>query len=71
MTEVHFKYLHGFRDRHGHVRYYFRYRGQRWPIPSPGEKGFAQAYENLVAHIASNPLPSPRNVACLGRLAGR
>jgi hypothetical protein len=29
MIEVRFKYLHGFRDCHGHARYYFRYRGQR------------------------------------------
>ena len=33
MTEVRLKYLHSFVDRHGHVRYYFRYRGNRWTLP--------------------------------------
>ncbi|MGB7694907.1 MAG: hypothetical protein WBM12_18780 [Pseudolabrys sp.] len=65
MTEVRFKYLHGFRDRHGHARYYFRYRGQRWSIPSPGEQGFAQAYEALLEYIKANPVPAPRNLVFL------
>ena len=47
MTEVRLKYLHGFRDRHGHARYYFRYRGRRWSIPGPGEEGFAAEYEGI------------------------
>src|SRR5450759_5386046 len=63
MTQVRLKYLHGFRDRHGHARYYFRYRGQRWPIPAPGEEGFATAYDALRAQIAANPIPPARNVA--------
>jgi integrase len=53
MTEVRLKYLHCFRDRHGHARYYFRYRGQRWPIPAPSEEGFAPAYDALLVHIAN------------------
>jgi integrase len=65
MTEVRFKYLHGFRDRHGHARYYFRYRGQRWSTPGPGEAGFAAEYERLLAHIKTSPVPAPRNVAFL------
>jgi integrase len=55
MTEVRLKYLHSFCDRHGHVRYYFRYRGQRWPIPAPHEDGFATAYEARKAEIKANP----------------
>jgi integrase len=65
MTEVRLKYLHGFKDRHGHARYYFRYRGQRWSVPAPHEEGFASAYDALLAHIKSNPVPAPRNVAFL------
>jgi hypothetical protein len=63
MTEVRLKYLHGFRDRHGHARYYFRYRGQRWPIPAPHEEGFASAYDALLAHIKANPVRATRDVA--------
>jgi integrase len=63
MTVVRLKYLHAFRDRHGHPRYYFRFRGQRWPIPAPGEEGFATAYNALLAQITANPFPAPRNVA--------
>lgn len=55
MTEVRLKYIHSFVDRHGHVRYYFRYRGQRWPIPAPHEPAFATAYEARKAEIKNNP----------------
>jgi hypothetical protein len=63
MTQVRLKYLHEFRDRHGHARYYFRYRGQRWPTPGPNEEGFATAYDALLAQIAANPVPPSRNLA--------
>jgi integrase len=62
VTGVRLKYLHCFRDRHGRARYYFRYRGQRWPIPTPGTEGFATAYDGLLAHIKANPLTSRHNV---------
>jgi hypothetical protein len=62
MTGGRLKYLHCFRDRHGRARYYFRYRGQRWPIPAPGTKGFATAYDGLLAHIKANPLLMGSNV---------
>src|SRR5262245_50059886 len=68
MTEVRMKYLHRFRDRHGHARYYFRYRGQRWAIPAPHEEGFAQAYEGLKAKIASQSLPAPKIAYLKGSL---
>jgi len=45
-------------DRHGKPHYYFRYRGQRWPIPAPGAEGFATAYDGLLAHIKANPFRS-------------
>jgi integrase len=62
MTGVKLKYLHCFRDRHGRARYYFRYRGQRWPIPAPGTEGFATAYDSLLARIKANPLTCRHNV---------
>jgi hypothetical protein len=60
VTTVRLKYLHCFRDRHGHARYYFRYRGQRWPIPAPTDEGFATEYDRLRAHIKANALPRHR-----------
>jgi hypothetical protein len=62
MTKVRLKYLHCFPDRHGKARYYFRYRGQRWPIPAPGTQGFASAYDGLLAHIKADPFPKRDNV---------
>jgi integrase len=62
VTEVRLKYLHGFTDRHGQVRYYFRYRGQHWKIPAPGTEGFATAYDALLARIKANPLAIRHNV---------
>jgi hypothetical protein len=40
MTTVRLRYVHSFVDRHGHARYYFRIRGQRWPLPPPGRSRF-------------------------------
>jgi integrase len=62
MTGIRLKYLHCFRDRHGRARYYFRYRGQRWPIAAPGSEGFATAYDGLLAHIKANPFSTRHNV---------
>jgi|GEM_PF-1671201 integrase len=62
MTEVRLKYLHSFSDRHGHVRFYFRYRGNRWPLPAPHEEGFATAYDALLTEIKSNPIRLPKNL---------
>ena len=63
MTQVRLKYLHSFTDRHGHVRFYFRYRGNRWPLPAPHEEGFATAYDALLTEIKANPTRLPQNVA--------
>ena len=65
MTDVRFKYLHCFRDRHGHARYYFRFRGRRWSLPAPHEEGFATAYDSLLAQVKSKSLPAPKNLAYL------
>ena len=38
-------YVHRFKDRHGHVRHYYRRNGKRVPLPGlPGEKSFMDAY---------------------------
>jgi hypothetical protein len=65
MTKVRLKYLHCFRDRHGKPRCFFRYRGQRWPLPLPGTEGFATAYDGLLAHIKANPFRSGASVEYL------
>jgi integrase len=62
VTKVRLKYLHCFPDRHGKARYYFRYRGQQWPILAPGTEGFATTYDKLLAHIKANPFRSRNNV---------
>ncbi len=54
MVTVRLRYVHGFVDRTGRVRYYFRHRGQRWPLAGrPGSKAFDAAYDALYQeHIA-------------------
>jgi hypothetical protein len=63
MTRVRLKYLHSFRDRFGRVHYYFRYRGNRWPLPATHEEGFATAYDALLTEIKANPIPLKNNIA--------
>jgi hypothetical protein len=62
MTRVRLKYLHSFRDRFGRVHYYFRYRGNRWPLPATHEEGFATAYDALLTEIKANPIPLKNNI---------
>jgi hypothetical protein len=33
MSRLPLKYVHAFRDRHGHLRHYFRKQGRRIPLP--------------------------------------
>jgi integrase len=53
MATLRLRYVHSFIDRHGRVRHYFRFRGQRWPLPEPGSPGFLAAYENCKAKIGT------------------
>jgi hypothetical protein len=46
------KYLSQFRDRHGTLRYYFRIKGRRYPLPAPGSPTFAEEYAALLAEHA-------------------
>jgi integrase len=61
MVTVRLRYVHGFVDRTGRVRFYFRYRGERWPLPGePGSAEFTARYDELRRrHIGA----IPRNVA--------
>ncbi|MET0539572.1 MAG: tyrosine-type recombinase/integrase [Xanthobacteraceae bacterium] len=60
MTTLRLRYVHSFVDRHGHTRHYFRFRGQRWPLPEIGDPGFLVAYEACKAKIATGIVPSAR-----------
>ena len=62
MTSIRLKYLQSFADRFGRVHYYFRYRGNRWPLPGPHEPGFATAYDALLTQIKANPIALKNNV---------
>jgi integrase len=48
MAMLRLRYVHSFVDKTGRVRYYFRYRGRRWPLPGePGSAEFAARYDEL------------------------
>lgn len=48
MATLKLSYVHSFVDRTGHVRHYFRYRGQHWPLPGqPGTSAFTARYDEL------------------------
>jgi integrase len=45
MAVLRLRYVHSFVDKTGRARYYFRYRGKRWPLSGePGTSEFAAAY---------------------------
>jgi integrase len=47
MAMLRLKYVHSFVDKTGRVRYYFRYRGQRWPLAGqPGTTEFSASYDD-------------------------
>jgi hypothetical protein len=60
MATMRLRYVHSFVDRTGRVRFYFRHRGKRWPLPGePGSAEFAASYDELrrecfAAHRPSN-----------------
>src|SRR5262249_34077379 len=47
------RYVHSFVDKKtGKVYFYFRHRGQRWPLPGmPGTSAFAAAYDALLQRV--------------------
>jgi integrase len=47
---IRLKYVHAFRDRTGRMRFYFRRRGKRTPLPGlPGSSDFMDAYASLLS----------------------
>lgn len=43
------KYVNSFTDNRGVLRYYFRRRGKRFPLPEPESPGFDVEYERFLA----------------------
>ena len=55
MAILRLRYVHSFVDKTGHVRFYFRYKRERWPLPGqPGSAEFSARYDELRReHVAS------------------
>jgi integrase len=48
MATMKLRYVHSFVDKTGRVRFYFRHKGERWPLPGqPGSMEFAARYDEL------------------------
>ena len=65
MATMKLRYVHSFVDKTGRVRFYFRHRGQRWPLP--GQPGSAElgaaammSYDAIVSRQAKAMLRSGR-----------
>jgi hypothetical protein len=55
MTRLTLPYIHRFRDRHGHLRYYFRRDGKRRTLPGlPGSAEFMAAYQAAEAGLPTS-----------------
>ena len=62
MVTVRLRYVHGFVDRTGRARFYFRHRGKRWPLPGqPGSAEFVARYDELLRQCMASTRAS--NVA--------
>jgi integrase len=65
------KYVTTWRDRHGKRRYFFRARGQKYPLPgAPGESDFHTAYAHYLAELEANTL-GRRETAFIAGTIGR
>jgi hypothetical protein len=65
MALLRLRYVHSFVDKTGRARYYFRYRGKRWPLPGePGISEFAAAYSEAKREAGGGE-PQPRPPANL------
>jgi integrase len=63
MATMRLRYVHSFVDKTGHTRFYFRYRGKRWPLSgAPGSSEFALRYDEL-RRDCIKPEPGRGNVA--------
>lgn len=68
MTSIRLAYVNRFRDRHGHIRHYFRRGDQRATLPgAPGSAEFMAAYQ---AALADQPIcQSPASPGSMTALA--
>jgi integrase len=56
------RYVHSFVDKTGGSRYYFRYRGKRWPLPGqPGTAEFSAAYDEARGRVQGDRRGDRRN----------
>ncbi|RTL75837.1 MAG: integrase [Bradyrhizobiaceae bacterium] len=67
---IRLKYVHAFRDRAGRMRYYFRRKGKRTPLPGlPGCSEFMDAYSTLLSYrpqdVELRPTAAPKTFAAL------
>jgi hypothetical protein len=58
MATIRLRYVNGFRDRHGRVRYYFRRRGER-AIPLPGQPGSEEFMAAYAMALGAGPDQAP------------
>jgi hypothetical protein len=57
MATLRLRYVHSFVDKTGRVRFYFRYRGQRWALPGhPGTTEFTETYDALRRECLTKPV---------------
>jgi integrase len=67
MTKIRLKYIHVFKDRHGHTRHYFRRKGRRVALPGlPGSAEFMDAYQ---AALAGDEKPAPKSAPPPGSIS--
>ena len=66
MVKIDLPYIDHFRDRHGHIRYYFRRpMGPRIPLPSPDSPEFLAAYQAAAGKPKTAPRPQERTLDAL------
>jgi integrase len=64
MAMLRLRYVHSFVDKTGRVRYYFRYKGQRWSLPGlPGSTEFSIRYDQLLRECVQPPQDNVRFAA--------
>jgi enterobacteria phage integrase len=57
---VRLRYIQSFKDRHGHIRHYFRRAGQRTALPGlPGSPDFMESYHAALSQ-SPGPVASPK-----------
>jgi hypothetical protein len=71
MSKLPLKYVHRFRDRHGHLRHYFRRDGRRLPLPGlVGSEEFLAAYQAALAGESVPAKPEILDVSAVRTSSG-